>query len=86
MGHERNTRDAAVWFMDGASMLRTPIIATAVPAEWDLVKVQDVNRDGLADLGWYDARILKFHYWTMNGAKVVSAFVGGYFSSDWQIR
>ena len=48
--------------MDGASVLRTPVIATAVPAEWDLVKVQDVNRDGLGDLGWYDARILEFHY------------------------
>jgi len=81
------TGQVAVWLLDGPTLLGGALVGGPVSLDWQLVKVEDVNGDGRADLVWRHSQTGQVAVWLLNGSTVVSgALVDGPVSLDWQIE
>ena len=63
---DMQTGDVAVWLMEGA-MVRQGPVARAVPLQWRIAKVEDVDGDGKADLVWQEMQTGDVAVWLMHG-------------------
>jgi surface antigen len=71
--YNTNTLKSVVWFMNGnrvsnpADVLYTDGRVATPGTEWKSVGTGDMNRDGKADMLWYNTNTLQSVVWFMNG-------------------
>lgn len=67
-----STGDNAIWFMDGTTQRRGPLINPAPDGNWRIVGTGDFNGDGKADLLWRNVATGQDAIWFMDGSALTN--------------
>jgi hypothetical protein len=76
-----STFQAAVWLMDGTTVVASPVIGTEAQG-WGIVDVSDFNADGKSDLLLENSNH-DLGVWLMDGITVTANPVIGHIASGW---
>ena len=79
-----NSRDVAVWLMNGTSVLSKATLGSA-PAEWTIEQVADVNGDGKTDVIWQNVKGT-VAVWVINDTIIETVGFPGGVSPEWKIQ
>jgi hypothetical protein len=72
----RDTRDVAVWFMDGLNLISSTYTSPSNPGDsgWHIMGVGDFNRDNWPDIVWQHQDYDYVAIWHMNGSSLMSSY------------
>jgi len=70
---EGETGQNEIWFMNGSTVVSTPLLPTVSNLNWRIVGVGDFNGDGEADILWRNKSTGQNAIWFMNGSTIVSS-------------
>lgn len=80
-----NSTEAAIWLVDGTSVVDTGIPASTGP-NWEIVSTRDFNADGKTDLLWRNSRTGENAIWLMDGKALLrAAFIPTVADLNWQV-
>src|SRR5262249_28456126 len=77
---------AAVWFLNGFTMLGGGLVGPATDRAWAPIGVGDVNGDGKGNLVWRHNPTGQVATWLLSSSTVIGTGIVGTLSLNWQPR